>query len=168
VVNIVAKGKINLTPRATKQKKEDKYSELSDIKKIPKFNAEDKVVFVGLIVKYRGQECTIVKRSVRKDVYYYKIKFEDDYELKDITVGLLKTHEEYEQWLLDQENGNEDNQDEISEVERAILEKGLVPMRNKFACNNQEMLYDRDCTNCCYEPTCIYHKKYQYDKVKFE
>ena len=63
MVKIIAKGKgINLTPRAPKQKKEDKYSELSDIKKVPKFNVEDKVVFVGLIVKYRGKECTIVKR----------------------------------------------------------------------------------------------------------
>jgi len=167
-VKVIAKGKINLNPRTPKAKKEDKYSELSEIKKIPKFNAEDKVIFVGLIVKYRGQECTIVKRSIRKDVYYYKIKFDDDYELKDITSGFLKTIEEYEQWLLDQENGNEDNQEEISDIEKAILEKGLTPMRNRFACNNQEMLYHRDCPNCCYEQTCIYHKKYQYDKVKFE
>ena len=167
-MKVIAKGKINLNPRTPKAKKEDKYSELSEIKKIPKFNAEDKVIFVGLIVKYRGQECTIVKRSIRKDVYYYKIKFDDDYELKDITSGFLKTIEEYEQWLLDQENGNEDNQEEISDIEKAILEKGLTPMRNRFACNNQEMLYHRDCPNCCYEQTCIYHKKYQYDKVKFE
>jgi len=164
----MAKGKINLTPRAPKQKKEDKYSELSDIKKEPKFNVEDKVVFVGLIVKYRGQECTIVKRNIRKDIDYYKIKFYDDYELKDITVGLLKTIEEYEQWLLNQENGNEDNQEEISDIEKAILEKGLIPMRNKLSCNNQEMLYHRNCPDCCYEQTCIYHKKYQYDKIKFE
>ena len=164
----MAKGKINLTPRAPKQKKEDKYSELSDIKKEPKFNVEDKVVFVGLIVKYRGQECTIVKRNIRKAIDYYKIKFYDDYELKDITVGLLKTIEEYEQWLLNQENGNEDNQEEISDIEKAILEKGLIPMRNKLSCNNQEMLYHRNCPDCCYEQTCIYHKKYQYDKIKFE
>ena len=166
-MKIIAKGKINLTPRATKQKKEDKYSELSDIKKIPKFNAEDKVIFVGLIVKYRGQECTIVKRSLRKDVHYYKIRFEDDYELKDITSGLLKTHEEYKQWLSDQENGIEDSQEEISDIERAILEKGLTPMRNRLSCYNQEELYHRNCTGCCYEPTCIYWKKYQYDKVNF-
>ena len=166
-MKIIAKGKINLTPRSTKQKKEDKYSELSDIKKIPKFNAEDKVIFVGLIVKYRGQECTIVKRSLRKDVHYYKIRFEDDYELKDITSGLLKTHEEYEKWLLDQENGIEDNQEEISDIEKSILEKGLTPMRNRLSCYNQEELYHRNCTGCCYESTCIYHKKYQYDKVNF-
>jgi len=166
-VKVIASGKINLNPRTPKAKKEDKYSELSDIKKAPKFNAEDKVIFVGLIVKYRGKECIIVKRSIRKDVHYYKIKFDDDYELKDITSGLLKTHEEYEKWLLDQESGNEDNQEEISEVEKAIVEKGLTPMRNRLSCYNQEELYHRNCTGCCYEPTCIYWKKYQYDKVNF-
>ena len=167
-MKIIAKGKINLNPRAPKAKKEDKYSELSDIKKAPKFNAEDKVIFVGLIVKYRGQECTIVKRSIRKDVHYYKIKFDDDYELKDITSGLLKTHEEYEKWLLDQENGNEDNQDEISDIERKIIEAGLVPMRNFKSCHNQMKLKARACNLCHHEEVCIYHKKYQYDKVKFE
>jgi len=166
-VKIIAKGKINLTPRAPKAKKENKYSELSDIKKVPKFNAEDKVMFVGLIVKYKGQECTIIKRSIRKDVDYYKIKFDDDYELKDITSGLLKTHEEYEKWRLDQENGNENDQEEISDIEKVILEKGLTPMRNRLSCYNQEELYHRNCTGCCYEPTCIYWKKYQYDKVNF-
>lgn len=166
-MKIIAKGKINLTPRAPKAKKENKYSELSDIKKVPKFNAEDKVMFVGLIVKYKGQECTIIKRSIRKDVDYYKIKFDDDYELKDITSGLLKTHEEYEKWRLDQENGNENDQEEISDIEKVILEKGLTPMRNRLSCYNQEELYHRNCTGCCYEPTCIYWKKYQYDKVNF-
>lgn len=156
-----------LKQTSKKPKKEDKYKEISDIKKGHKFNVENKVVFVGLVTAYRGQECIVTKINTRKDVDYYKVKFDDDMELKDITVGFLKAPEEYEQWLLDQgNNSNEDNHN-ISDMERKILEAGLIPMLNEKSCMHQMMLYHRDCPSCSYEPTCVYHKKYLYDKIKF-
>ena len=167
-MKIIAKGKgINLTPRAPKQKKEDKYSELSDIKKVPKFNVEDKVVFVGLIVKYRGQECTIVKRSLRKDVHYYKIRFEDDYELKDITSGLLKTIEEYEQWLLDQENGIEDNHSDLPEIELEMIKNGIESHKNYHSCLSPLNFHYMDCISCTYKSKCVYENKFDYKKTKY-
>ena len=164
-MKIIARS-INLNPR-TKPQKEDKYKEISDIKKEHKFNIENKVIFVGLVTEYRGQECIITKRNTRKDIDYYKVKFDDDMELKDITVGFLKTPEEYEQWLSDQENDNVDVQNSMSDVERKIIESGKIPMKNLRSCHNQELFFHRDCPSCGYEPVCIYWKKYQYDKVKY-
>ena len=72
-MKIIAKSKgkgINLNPR-TKPKKEDKYSEISDIKSKPKFEISDQIlIYTGVEKDYRGLECTIIKRSQRKNINY--------------------------------------------------------------------------------------------------
>ena len=163
----IAREKSLLNQTSSKSKKQDKYSEISDIKKEFKFPMEGKAIFVGLPEEYRYLECTIIKRSNRKSTEYYKIKFDNDNELEGISGGFLKTLEEYELLLEQSENKCEDDMNDISDVERKILETGLIPMKNEKSCHNQEMLYHRSCEQCGYEPVCIYWKKWQYDKIKF-
>lgn len=165
-MKVIAKKGVNLNPR-TKPKKDDRYKETSDIKKEYKYKLKDIVIFLGLVDEYKGLECSITKRSRRKNTDYYHVIFNDDTELKDIPVGFLKTPEDYKQYILDQENSDSENNHSISDIERKILDSGLTPMSNEKSCMNQIRLYHRDCTSCCYEPTCIYHKKYQYDKINF-
>ena len=167
-MNKIAKGKgINLTPR--EPKKEDKYKETSDIKNEYKFSIESKGIYIGFNEEHRGQECTIIKRSTRKNTHYYMIKFDDNEELKDITNVFLKTFEEYEQWLLDQENDNENENDteDISEIERKVLEAGLIPYHNSKSCLSPIVYTEMRCNECNYESRCIYHSKHNYKKVKF-
>jgi len=164
----MAKGKsINLTPRDKPKKKQDKYSETSDIKKEYKFNLKDTVIYLGLLEEYKGNECIIIKRSRRNINEYYRVKFEDKVET-DTPMGFLKTLEEYELWLSDQEKENDDdNQEGMSDVEKQILEKGLTPFKNRLSCYLQVALFEHRCHECGYEDRCIYIKKYKYDKVKF-
>lgn len=170
----MAKGKINLTPRAPKPKKEDKYDETSKPKTFEyTHNIGDNIIYKGIIEEHHNTLATIIKRSHKNQNEYYTIKFSlDDVIKKDIGGNILQGLEEYEAELANSEEkytkDQDDEQTDVSDIEKAILDAGLVPMKNKLACNNQKMLYHRNCPECCYEQTCIYHKKYQYDKVKFE
>ena len=163
-MKIIAKAKgINLTPR-TKPKKEDKYKETSESEY--KFPLAGTAIYNGFsndYKEYRGLECTILKRNRRKNTDYYLIKFEDNKELKDIAVGFLKTQDEYNQWLLDQEEGN----DEMSDIEKAIIDAGLIPHKNRKSCLNPPYGDKEMCHKCCHENRCIYINKYNYAKMKF-
>lgn len=157
----------SLLKQTSKKPKKDKYSEISDIKKEYTYALNAEVIYLGLVEDYKTLSCSVVKRSRRKNTEYYNVKFSDGEELDSIANGFLKTPEEYEQYLLDQENNSEDNHD-ISDMERKIIESGKIPMKNFRSCHNQLLFYQRSCEQCHHEPVCIYHKKYMYDKVKFD
>lgn len=167
----LAKGKINLTPREKKPKKqEDKYGEVNESKFKYTYDIGQDIIYKGIIEEYHNTLATIMKRTHKNQNTYYTIKFAlDDVEKKDINGTIIQSLEEYELSLVKEEERDiqDDELSDVSEIERKILEAGLIPMKNKFSCNNQMMLYHRNCPECCYEPTCIYHKKFQYDKVKF-
>lgn len=157
-------GKSLLSQTPTKSKKnQDKYSEIP-INEY-KYDIENKMIYTGLISEYYGQECKIVKRRQRKSVNYYKVIFNDNEDEIEVTEWLLKTNDEY---LLDLEKeANKEKNYDISEEERKIIDQGLEPYKNRFACLNTDMLYKHNCPECGYENRCIYHKKYQYNKVNF-
>lgn len=159
-------GKSLLSQTSKPKKKIDKYSEISSIKSDYKFSLKDTVIYLGLVVEYKGLTCIITKKNKRKTTEYYRIKFVDGEELNGVAGGFLKTLEEYELCVLDQDK--EDTQGDMSEIELEIISKGLEPMRNKKSCHNQLLYYQRSCEQCNHEPVCIYWKKYKYDKVKFE
>ena len=139
-MNKIAKGKgINLTPR--EPKKEDKYKETSDIKNEYKFSIESKGIYIGFNEEHRGQECTIIKRSTRKNTHYYMIKFDD--------------------------NENENDTEDISDIERKIIEAGLIPYLNSKSCLSPIVYTEMRCNECNYESRCIYHSKHNYKKAKF-
>jgi hypothetical protein len=165
-VKIVAKS-ISLAPR-TKPKKQDKYDETSKVKREYKFEVSDKhLVYNGILDEYKGKTCVVVKRSRRHINEYYRVKFEDGEET-DTSVNFLMGVEEYEQWLLDQDSeSNGDDLNDVSEIEMKIIESGLIPMKNEKSCHNQILFYQHSCDKCDKESTCIYWKKYKYDKVKF-
>jgi len=160
----------SLLSKTSKPKKVNKYSEVSTTKNEYKFNLKDKVVYLGLVDEYKGLECIIIKKSRRKIIEYYKVKFEDGEELGDVAGGFLRTKEEYEDLLLDQENNSneEDSTSNMSDVELKIIESGLIAMKNKKSCMCQILFYQRSCEQCHYENVCIYWKKGMYDKVKFD
>ena len=163
----MAKGKgINLTPREQK-KKPDKYSEISDIKNKSKFEVSDqKLIFIGLSQDYRGLECKIIKRNKRKDVDYYRVKFDDSNEIGDITDNFLKTFEEYELWLLEQDKANNENkQSDMSEFEIELNKQGIDSYHNYVQCLSPIIFYERKCTECGYEKRCVYGEKYKYKKL---
>ena len=119
---------------------------------------------MGNIGDYQRSACFITKKSKRHTSEYYGIKFEDGNEI-DVSGGFLKTPEEYAEWLLDQDK--DETEKELSDMEIKILDAGLIPIKNEKSCLNPYVLYERRCTECCYEDRCIYHKKYLYDKVNF-
>jgi len=166
----MGKGKSLLSKTSKPKKKLDKYAETSITKNEYKFSLKDTVVYLGLVDEYKGLECVIIKKSRRKIIEYYKVKFLDDEELGDVAGGFLRTAEEYEELLLDQENNSneEDSTSNMSDVELKIIEAGLNPMKNKKSCMNQQLFYQRSCEQCHYENVCTYWKKYMYDKVKFD
>jgi len=172
-VKVVAK-KIDLTPRNKPKKQEDKYKETSKPKPFKyAHNVGDNIIYKGIIEEYYDTLAIITKRSHKNQNEYYTIKFSlDDVIKKDIGGGILQSLEEYETELVNGEEKNINEQDngqkDISEIERKIIEAGLVPMRNRLSCHDQLKLQKRSCELCGYESTCIYHKKYQYDKVKFD
>ena len=72
MVKIIAKvSKSLLSQTSSKSKKVDKYNEVSSIVKEYEFNEGDRVVFLGLVSDYRGLECTIIKRNMKKKTTDY-------------------------------------------------------------------------------------------------
>jgi len=157
----------SLLSQTSAKKKEDKYKEISDIKSKSKFEVSDQIlIYTGTVFEYRGLECTIVKKSTRKNVDYYRVKFDDDKEIGDVTDLYLKTIEVYQQLLLDQDN--EKIQGGISDEEVKIRANGLEPMKNFVSCHNQlKLVVEKSCETCGHVDRCIYRGKYKYDKVKF-
>jgi len=166
-VKVIAKGKgINLTPREKKPKK-DKYSELSDIKPEFKFEASDsiKLIYLGLLDEYKGSECIVIKNSRRKNIEYYRVKFDDDFEA-DTSMGFLRTLEEYKQLVLDQEKANAPKEKSAIEIE--MIKNGIEPHLNSETCLSPLTFYHRGCSSdCTYEERCIYRNKYDYSVIKF-
>lgn len=150
----------------TSKKKEDKYREISDIKKEYKFDVGNTVIYLGLLNEYKGAKCEINKKSRRKNMEHYKVKFEDG-EIADTSVGFLKTPEEHEEYLLEQENNNEDiNDDNMSEFELELISKGIRSHKNHKACLSPLDYYHRECTGTCtYKDKCVYRNKSKYKKL---
>jgi len=164
--------KIDLTPRNKTTKQEDKYKETSESKFKYAHNVGDNIIYKGIIEEYYNTLATITKRSHKNQNEYYTIKFSlDDVMKKDIGGGILQSLEEYEAELVNGDENivkdQEEDQNDISDVERKILEAGLIPYKNKKSCYHQVALCEHRCHTCGYEDRCIYHKKYKYNKVKF-
>ena len=157
---------INLTPREKKPKKQDKYSEISDIKKEFKFPIKSIAIYVGMTTNYRGLESTIIKQSRRKNNDYYNIEFDDGEQLDSVSSVYLRTLEEYELELSQTENKSEDDV-EISDEELKVIENGYVPYKNRLSCYSQLDYYHRNCGGCTHRHQCIYRFKGIYDKIKF-
>jgi len=155
----------SLLSQTKKPKKVNKYSEaVKSSKGVYEFATKQDAVYLGNIGDYQFSTCVITKKSKRHSSEYYTIKFEDGNEI-DVSSGFLKTPENYELWLLDQDK--EDTEKELSDMETKILDAGLIPIKNEKSCLNPYVLYERRCTECCYEDRCIYHKKYKYNEINF-
>jgi len=170
-VKIIAKGKSLLSQTSSKSKKVDKYKETSEPTKFKyAFEVGETIIYKGIIDEYRNTIAVITKRSHKNQNEYYCIKFAlDDSELKDINGNILKNLEDHEAELANEENNEtqEDGINDLSELEKQIIDKGLIPMKNFKSCQNPILFYQKSCEQCLKEPICIYCKKYLYDKVKF-
>lgn len=164
-----SKSLLNKTSK--KPKKENKYSEMSPpTKKEYKFEVTDKVklIYQGTLHDYKNQTCIVVKKSTRNQNQYYKVKF-DDGEIAETSVAFLKTTEEYQQWLLDQENrNNEDDQNSMSEFEIELMKRGIESHKNYNACLSPLILVQQmQCDKCCYFSRCVYKNKGNYKRFRF-
>ena len=167
----MAKGsKSLLSQTSSKSKKVDKYKETSEPTKFKyAFEVGETIIYKGIIDEYRNTVAVITKRSHKNQNEYYSIKFAlDDSELKDINGNILKNLEDHEAELANDENNEtqEDGINDLSELEKQIIDKGLIPMKNFKSCQNPILFYQKSCEQCLKEPICIYCKKYLYDKVK--
>ena len=167
----MAKGsKSLLSQTSSKSKKVDKYKETSEPTKFKyAFEVGETIIYKGIIDEYRNTVAVITKRSHKNQNEYYSIKFAlDDSELKDINGNILKNLEDHEAELANEENNEtqEDGINDLSELEKQIIDKGLIPMKNFKSCQNPILFYQKSCEQCLKEPICIYWKKYLYDKVK--
>ena len=170
-MKIIAKGsKSLLSQTSSKPKKVDKYKETSEPTKFKyTFEVGETIIYKGIIDEYRNTVAVITKRSHKNQNEYYCIKFSlDDSELKDINGNILKNLEDHEAELANEENNEtqEDGINDLSELEKQIIDKGLIPMKNFKSCQNPILFYQKSCEQCLKEPICIYWKKYLYDKVK--
>lgn len=163
---------INLNPKKSKKKK-DKYPESSNIKKEYKFQKNQEVIYKGLIDEYKNTLAIIInhKQSRNHLSEHYSIKFAIDNEvINDVSGSMLISLEDYELELeLENNKGNElecqeDNQNDLSDLEKQIIAKGLVPYRNRLSCFNPILHYERRCEQCGYQDRCVYRKKEKYDK----
>ena len=165
-MKIIAKS-VNLTPREKPKKKQDKYSEISDIKKEFKFPIKSIAIYVGMTTNYRGLESTIIKQSRRKNNDYYNIEFNDGEQLDSVSSVYLRTLEEYELELDQTENKSEEDI-EMSDEEIKVIENGYVPYKNRFSCFSPIDFLKKNCLNeCTHRHQCIYRFKGKYDKIKF-
>ena len=170
-MKIIAKGSKSLLSQiSSKSKKVDKYKETSEPTKFKyTFEVGETIIYKGIIDEYRNTVAVITKRSHKNQNEYYCIKFSlDDSELKDINGNILKNLEDHEAELALDENNEtqEDGINDLSELEKQIIDKGLIPMKNFKSCQNPILFYQKSCEQCLKEPICIYWKKYLYDKVK--
>ena len=159
-----------MSQTSSKSKKVDKYKETSEPTKFKyAFEVGETIIYKGIIDEYRNTIAVITKRSHKNQNEYYCIKFAlDDSELKDINGNILKNLEDHEAELANEENNEtqEDGINDLSELEKQIIDKGLIPMKNFKSCQNPILFYQKSCEQCLKEPICIYWKKYLYDKVK--
>ena len=167
----MAKGSKSLLSQTSKSKKVDKYKETSEPTKFKyAFEVGETIIYKGIIDEYRNTIAVITKRSHKNQNEYYCIKFSlDDSELKDINGNIWKNLDDHEAELALDENNEtqEDGINDLSELEKQIIDKGLIPMKNFKSCQNPILFYQKSCEQCLKEPICIYCKKYLYDKVKF-
>ena len=173
-MKIIAKGKINLTPRAPKQKKEqDKYSEIPNkTKREYLHEINDQVIYLGIIDIYKNTLATIIKRSKKHISEYYSIKFAiDDEIVNDIAGGVLISLEEYELKLAKEEDNEESNQEDdidLSDEEIKVIQEGYSPYKNRLSCFSPIDFLKKNCLNeCTHRHQCIYRFKGKYDKIKF-
>lgn len=161
-----SKSLLNQTSK--KSKKQDKYSDVSDIKTEYKFEVSDKIklIYLGLIDTYKNQECIVTKRSRRRNNEYYKILFDDGMEA-ETSNGFLMTLDEYEEYLLEQENSinKDNNNNDISEFELELMSRGIRSHKNYEACLSPKVFYNRQCDACGYSSRCVYNGKYKYKKL---
>lgn len=162
-----AKSKSLLGQTSTK-KKENKYSEVSPTKREYKYSPKEEVIYLGLNNDYKGLPCTIIKKSRAKSTEYYNVRFEDNEELNSVSCGFLKTPEEYEQWLSDQENEEMDIRNNMSEVELEMIKAGLISHKNYLACLSPIVYSEMRCFECGYETRCVYRKKHDYKKLNLK
>jgi len=163
----MAKGKSLLSQTSTKSKKENKY-EVSSIVKEYEFNIDDRVVFLGLVSDYRGLECTIVKRTMKKKTTdYYSVKFDDGKIIESVVYGFLRTPEQHELELEEQRNKNEDDHSDLPEIELEMIRNGIESHRNYHACLSPLNFHYMDCDSCTYKSKCVYENKFDYKKAKF-
>ena len=164
----MAKGKSLLSQTSTKSKKENKYGEVSSIVKEYEFNIDDRVVFLGLVSDYRGLECTIVKRTMKKKTTdYYSVKFDDGKIIESVVYGFLRTPEQHELELEEQRNKNEDDHSDLPEIELEMIRNGIESHRNYHACLSPLNFHYMDCDSCTYKSKCVYENKFDYKKAKF-
>jgi len=157
---------VNLTPRDKPKKKQDKYSEISDIKKEFKFPMKSIAIYVGMTTNYRGLESTIIKQSRRKNNDYYNIEFDDGEQLDSVSSVYLRTLEEYELELDQTENKSEESNVDLSEYEIELMKQGLQSYRNYTTCFSPIDFYERNCDNgCTYRLRCVYSDKGKYKKL---
>lgn len=165
------KSKSLLNKTTSKPKKKlDKYSEEYIEKREYKYKPNDKVVYFGSMNGCHGLECTIIKRRRRKNLEYYKIQFNNDDEIiSDISGNFLKSLEEYEQWVSNQENegSEEENKNKMSEFELELNRQGKTSYQNYDACLSPLNYYQMSCTECRFCDRCVYKNKGDYKKLKF-
>ena len=120
-----------------------------------------------MVSDYRGLECIIVKRVMKKKTTdYYSVAFDDGKIIESVVYGFLRTPEQYELELSQNENESEDNV-EMSDEELKVIENGYVPYKNRLSCYSQLDYYHRNCGGCTHRHQCIYRFKGIYDKIKF-
>jgi len=167
-VKIIAKGKSLLSQTSTKPKKQDKYDETSSIVKDYEFNEGDRVVFLGLVSDYRGLECTITKRTMKKKTTdYYVVKFDDGKIIESVVYGFLRTPEQYELELEEQKNKDEDDHSDLPEIELEMIKNGIESHKNYHSCLSPLNFHYMDCDSCGYKSKCVYENKFDYKKAKF-
>lgn len=163
----MAKGKSLLNQTPTKPKKQNKYSEISDIKKEYKFDLKDRVVFLGISSEYRGLECTIVKRNIKKKTTdYYNVQFDDGKIIESVVSGFLKTIEEYELEKETIANNNAEIKNNLSEFEIELNKQGIESYHNYAQCLDSPTIVEMRCNECGFEDRCVYRDKYNYNKFR--
>jgi len=111
-------------------------------------------VYCGSLGGYDKAECVIVSRNRKYLQEYYHIKFSNNDEVETIG-GILKSKEDYELELENQDNDSE----QYADIEGSY--------QNPQNCLNPITFYEMRCMECSYEPKCVYRNKHDYKKIKF-
>jgi phage protein U len=166
VETIAKNSKSLLNVQSSKQKKkQDKYSEIPEVKKKSKsefkFKQEDIVIYTGNVIpENHGKECKIIKLRNKYNQEYYLVEFNNG-ETLECHIDFLKSKEEYR---LDKLNQTEPKS---SEIKQELIEKGIESYDNDLACLNPVKYYEMSCEQCSFEERCSYHSKGVYKKLSF-
>ena len=167
-MKIIAKGKSLLSQTSSKPKKVDKYKEVSSIVKEYEFNIDDRVVFLGLVSDYRGLECIIVKRTMKKKTTdQYAVMSSDGNVIEFAAYGFLIPPEQYELELEEQKNKNEAEHSELPGIELEMIKNGIESHKNYHSCLSPLNFHYMDCDSCTYKSKCVYENKFDYKKAKY-